>query len=223
VIPPSRSDAVIADDIRETLTWDTRVDPTDVMVSVTDGVVELNGSVRLLSESSLAADDAWRVKGVRQVINRLVISPSADRTDEEIATDVMNTLRYDKRVDLSGITVQVAGGVVGLAGAVRTAVERRAAEEDVWYTPGVVAVANQLDVSFSKVVPDAQICSDVRAAIDRDSRILDATRVGVLVESGVVTLDGFVESGDERQAAETDACFTAGVRAVRNDLIVQPT
>ena len=223
VIPTSRSDAAIANDVRETLTWDTRVDPTEIQVSVADGIVELSGNVRLLAESSLAADDAWRVKGVRQVINQLTVSPSADRTDEEIATDVINTLRYDKRVDLNGIAVQVAGGVVTLSGAVRSAVERRAAEEDSWYTPGVVAVANQLDVSPSKVVPDSQIAGDVRAAIDRDARILDATRVGILVESGTVTLDGYVETGEERQAVEADARFTGGVRAVRNELVVRPS
>jgi len=220
VIPTTRSDEAIANDVRETLTWDTRVDATDIRVAVTDGIAYLTGNVRLLAELNLATDDAWRVKGVRQVINQLAVSPCAERADDEIATDIVNTLRYDKRVDLSGIAVQVGGGVVTLAGAVGTPLERRAAEEDAWYTPGVVAVVDQLDVTPTKTVSDEQILADVRAAIDRDARILDATRIGVTVDAGVVTIRGGVESPEERQAIEEDARFTAGVRSVKNELTV---
>ncbi|HEX5414054.1 MAG TPA: BON domain-containing protein [Chloroflexota bacterium] len=220
MIPTTRSDDAIANDVRETLTWDTRVDATEIRVGVHDGIVYLSGNVRLLAERNLAADDAWRVKGVRQVIDQLAVSPVAARSDQEIATDVVTTLRYDKRVDLNGVAVQVAGGVVTLAGAVGTPLERRAAEEDAWYTPGVVAVVDQLEVTPTKTVSDAQILTDVRAAIDRDARILDATRVSVTVNAGEVTVRGHVESPEERQAIQEDACFTAGVRAITNDLSV---
>lgn len=220
MIPTTRSDEAIANDVRETLTWDTRVDVSEVRVAVDDGLVYLTGNVRLLAERNLAADDAWRVKGVRQVINQLTVSPTAARADDEIATDIVTALRYDKRVDLNGIAVQVASGVVTLAGAVGTPLGRRAAEEDTWYTPGVVAVVNQLEVTPTKTVPDAQILNEVRAAIDRDARILDATRVGVSVDQGVVTVSGSVESPEERQAIEEDARFAGGVRSVQNDLTV---
>lgn len=214
-----RSDTAIADDIRDTLTWDSRINPEGIQVTVHDGIAFLSGSVRLLAERSIASADAWRVKGVQQVIDQLAVSPTADRTDAEIATDLLNTLTHDRRIDLNHLVVQVAGGVVTLAGAVTHPLERQAAEEAAWYTPGVVAVVNQLSVNPARARPDDAIHQDVRAALDRDARIQDATRIALSVQDGVVTLLGVVGELPERHAAEEDARFTGGVRRVINQLI----
>lgn len=218
-----RSDTAIADDIRDTLTWDSRINPEGIQVSVHDGIAFLSGSVRLLAERSIASADAWRVKGVQQVIDQLAVSPTADRTDAEIATDLLNTLTHDRRIDLNHLVVQVAGGVVTLAGAVTHPLERQAAEEAAWYTPGVVAVVNQLSVNPARARPDDAIHQDVRAALDRDARIQDATRIALSVQDGVVTLLGVVGGLPERHAAEEDARFTGGVRRVINQLVRAPT
>ena len=218
----ARSDEVIAADVRDTLRWDTRIQPSNVQVGVLDGVVTLTGNVRLLAERNIAAADAWRVKGVRQVINDIAVSPMADRTDADIAADVENALKYDNRVDVGDVVVQVAGGVVNLSGVVGSSDERQAAEEDAWYTPGVVAVENRIDVSASRRRPDGEILAGVREALTRDARITDATRISVAVDRGQVTLRGGVDRADERQAAEEDAWFTAGVAAVTNLLVISP-
>ncbi len=217
-----RSDEVIAADVRDTLNWDTRIQAGNIQVEVLDGIVTLSGNVRLLAERSIAAADAWRVKGVRQVINDIAVSPAADRTDADIAADVENALRYDNRVDSSDVVVQVAGGVVTLSGVVGSSDERHAAEEDAWYTPGVVAVEDRIDVSPSKQRPDEEILAAVRNALTRDARITDATRISVAVDRGKVTLRGGVDRAVERQAAEEDAWFTAGVVAVTNLLVISP-
>lgn len=217
-----RTDAQIADDVRDTLKWDTRLQDGNVQVEVLDGIVTLTGNVRLLAETSIAADDAWRVKGVRQVINNVAVSPVAERSDSDIAADVVNALKYDNRVDLKSIVVQVAGGVVGLTGTAGSTIEQRAAEEDAWYTPGVVAVSNQINVSAAKQRPDDEILMGVREALARDARIIDATRISVAVDHGKVTLTGGVDRTDEWRVAEEDAWFTAGVTSVINHLTVSP-
>lgn len=218
----ARSDDVIASDVRDTLRWDSRIQPSNVQVEVLDGIVTLTGNVRLLAERNVAAGDAWRIKGVRQVINDIAVSPMADRTDADIAADVENALGFDNRVDVGDVVVQVAGGVVNLSGVVGSSDERQAAEEDAWYTPGVVAVENRIDVSPSKRRPDGEILAGVRAALTRDARITDATRISVAVDHGRVTLRGGVDRAEERQAAEEDAWFTAGVGAVTNLLVISP-
>ena len=215
-----RSDTQIAADVRDTLKWDTRLQDGNVQVEVLDGIVILTGNVRLIAESSIAADDAWRVKGVRQVINNVAVSPTAERSDSDIAADVVNALKYDSRVDLKSIVVLVAGGVVTLTGTAGSTIERRAAEEDAWYTPGIVAVSNQINVSAGKQRPDEEILVGAREALTRDARIVDATRISVAVDHGKVTLTGGVDRPDERRAAEEDAWFTAGVIAVINHLTV---
>jgi len=217
-----RSDEQIATDVRDTLKWDTRLQDGNIHVDVFDGIVTLTGNVRLLAESSIAADDAWRVKGVRQVINNIAVSPSAERSDADIAADVVNALKYDNRVDLKSIVVQVAGGVVTLTGTAGSTIERRAADEDAWYTPGVIAVSNQIEVSPTKQRPDGEILTSVREALTRDARIVDATRISVSVDHGKVTLTGGVDRPDERRAAEEDAWFTAGVSSVTNNLTISP-
>lgn len=218
---PRRDDAIAAD-VRDALTWDTRIHDGNVHVEVLDGVVTLTGNVRLLAERNIAASDAWRVKGVRQVVDNLAVSPIAERTDADIAADVVNALKYDNRVDFSGIVVHVAGGVVALSGTATSSMERLAAEEDAWYTPGVVEVDNSIDVTPSRRRPDAEILAGVREALTRDARIADATRISVSVYQGNVVLRGGVDRPEERKAAEDDAWFTAGVVAVSNHLVVSP-
>lgn len=217
-----RSDDAIAADVRDTLKWDTRIEADNIHVEVLDGVATLTGNVRLLAERSIAASDAWRVKGVRQVIDDIAVSPAADRTDADIAADVENALKYDNRVDLNSIVVRVAGGVVTLSGVVGSSTERRAAEEDAWYTPGVIAVDDEIEVSSSKQRPAPEILAGVREALSRDARITDATRISVSVDRGQVTLTGGVDRPGERQAAEEDAWFTAGVSSVLNHVVVSP-
>ena len=217
-----RSDDAIAADVREALRWDTRIEAGNIHAEVLDGIVTLTGNVRLLAERNVAAADAWRVKGVRQVIDDIAVSPAAQRTDSDIAADVENALKFDNRVDLKSIVIHVAGGAVTLSGVVGSSVERHAAKEDAWYTPGVISVVDQIEVSPAKKRPDSEVLAGVREALSRDARITDATRISVSVDQGRVTLSGGVDRPEERQAAQEDAWFTAGVTSVTNHLVVSP-
>ncbi|MBI2942461.1 MAG: BON domain-containing protein [Chloroflexi bacterium] len=213
-------DEQIAAYVRDTLAWDTRLDATHVEVTVDDGKVTLTGLVRQASEKLAASEDAWRIKGVRAVHNRIAVSPLSARTEADISADVVNALRGDPRVDDKGIVVSVAGGVVTLSGVVASQSERRAAIDDAWHTVGVVDVVDQLAVSPQRRRPDTEIAADVRAALSRDARITDATRISARVHNGVVRLYGGVDRPAERQAAEEDARFTAGVVEVLNELAI---
>jgi len=217
-----REDAEIAGDVREVLDWDRRLDATNIGVNVVDGVVTLSGTVATLGEKRIAIEDAWRVKGVRAVRDDLVVHPLAMRTDGDIAADVVNALRFDHRVDERHIRVHVADAIVTLTGDVGSIAEKRAAEEDAWYTAGVADVINELVVAPLPMRPDEDIEADVRAAITRDTRISDPTRISVDSVEGTVYLRGGVENAAERAAADDDAWFTAGVLDVVNELVIAP-
>lgn len=217
-----RSDEEILRDISDTLAWDVRVDDSNITIDVTDGVATLSGTVRTFSEKTVAVEDAWKIKGVRSVVDRITVSPEALRLDADIATDVVNALRSDSRLDARGVAVRVAGGVVELSGAVATLAEKEAAEEDAWFTAGVIDVANYIEVSPLKVRSDAEIEDDIRTAIARDARIGDPTRIGVSSRAGRVILHGQVETLEEKRAAEEDARFTAGVIDVRSEIKIGP-
>lgn len=218
----NRTDEQIANDVRDTLAWDIRIDDSNIGISVSDGVVTLSGTVGTFSEKVVASEDAWKIKGVRKVIDNLAVRPIGLRTDSDIVADIINALKWDNRVDAKGIVVNVSGGVVELSGMAGSLSEKRAAEEDAWFTAGVVDVVNNISVAPERVRPDAEIVQDVRAALARDVRITDASRISVESISGKVYLRGAVESAQERAAAEEDARFTAGVVDVVNELAVVP-
>jgi BON domain len=73
------------------------------------------------------------------------------------------------------------------------------------------------------------ILDQVEALIQRDileefawNPEVEVSRVGVSVVDGIATLTGMVESYPRKQAAERAALRIQGVRAVANDLIVEP-
>ena len=210
----------IAADVREALRHDPRLRREGIRVRVRDGVVTLSGTVARYLDKMLAAEDAWRVKGVREVRNHIQVQPDVLRPAEEIASDVAEALARDERVDERTIVVEVAEGVVRLSGSVSSQEERQAAEDDVWQVEGVVDVSNELTVSPDRRRPDEEIEADVRAALDEDASLSDPTQIRVRSVAGTVRLEGTVPSARERQAAEKDAWYTAGVVYVENMLRV---
>lgn len=69
---------------------------------------------------------------------------------------------------------------------------------------------------------DLELQKDVNAALEFEPGV-DATHVGVTVDSGVVALRGEVATYQERLTAERTARHVHGVRAVANELEVKPT
>src|SRR5512133_2544187 len=68
---------------------------------------------------------------------------------------------------------------------------------------------------------DAEVQQHVEDALDWADPAVDASRIGVTVDAGVVTLRGGVESGSERVTAERVALFVRGVKRVINDIAVR--
>ncbi len=216
-----RSDDEILQDIRNTLAWDVRIDDDQLSVEVKDGEVMLSGTVNTYSEKAVALEDVWKIKGVKNLTERIEVSPKTPRLDADIATDLYNVLKSDNRLDASTLTIKVAGSIVELSGTAASLTEKAAAEEDAWFTKGVVDVANYIEVSPTKARSDGEIVDDVRTAIVRDGRISDSTLIGVASSTGRVILSGTLQTPEERRAAEEDARFTAGVVDVRNEIALQ--
>ncbi len=75
------------------------------------------------------------------------------RTDEQVADDVRNRLIWDSWVDADQVDIQVRDAIVTLTGEVDSNVEKRAAGDDAWDTPGVVDVINNLRVRQREAQP----------------------------------------------------------------------
>lgn len=64
---------------------------------------------------------------------------------------------------------------------------------------------------------DREIQHQVLHHLDQETRV-EATGIGIIIEDGIVTLCGHVESDEEKSLAERKARQIYGVRAVANDL-----
>jgi osmotically-inducible protein OsmY len=69
------------------------------------------------------------------------------RSDAEVRDDIKNRMLYDPWVDSTLVDVTVHRGVVTLTGTVSSLIEKRAAGDDAWDTPGVIDVHNDLVVA----------------------------------------------------------------------------
>ena len=74
--------------------------------------------------------------------------------------------------------------------------------------------------STGEYVDDTVITTKVKAALLAD-RDVKSFAISVETDRDVVTLNGIVDTEAQRQAAGNDAAGVAGVRGVRNDLIVK--
>lgn len=149
--PADRTDDQISQTVRDALTQESSVDERRVRVSVENGIVHLAGEVETLTHLRLVCVLPWWVRGVRGVVceleTRQKVTPDLESNDELLAAGIESVLDKDPLVDEVEVKTIVRGGVATLAGTVGGQVEREAAEEDAWATPGVRDVRNEIVVA----------------------------------------------------------------------------
>ncbi|PKO72584.1 MAG: hypothetical protein CVU23_05500 [Betaproteobacteria bacterium HGW-Betaproteobacteria-17] len=119
----------------------------DILASVTDGVVTLDGWVISLSHKRLAGVLAWWVPGCRDVVDALEVLPPEQDTDDEISDALSLVLEIDPLIPRpEQISVHTRNYVVTLEGLVATQAEKDRAEQDAWCLFAVDKVINQLTV-----------------------------------------------------------------------------
>ena len=117
-----------------------------IELSVNDGVVLLDDHVPSLGQKRLAGVLAWWVPGSRDVINGMAVEPHEEDNDEELLDAVRLVLEKDPFVNADQIRVSAKNSVITLEGLVINDVQRRMAENDVWYVFGVDKVIDTLQM-----------------------------------------------------------------------------
>lgn len=135
------------DHLRRSLIQERNIEEEKIVLSATeDGGVVMEGEVHSLVQRRLAEVLAWWIPGVRNVDNRILVNPPETDSNEELRDDLEVIFDKDALVERSQIRALVRDGVVTLRGLVRNEAEKDAAEQDCWFTPGVVDVANELQI-----------------------------------------------------------------------------
>lgn len=112
--------------------------------------VRLYGQAWSLSHRRLAEVLAWWVPGTADVDNRIRVQPAEQDNDDEISDAVRLVLDKDPSLDAEQIRIITRNGEVYLQGTVTSDVNRRMADYDCWYIPGVHKVHNDLQVRPSR-------------------------------------------------------------------------
>lgn len=192
-----RSDSDIKRDVEDELKWDPEImDPTDIAVSVKDGVVTLAGFARRYIDKWEAEWAAKRVQGVVGIANDIEVRlPDADeRPDPEIARDAVASIKLQLPEAWENITVIVRDAWVTLQGHVEWQYQREAAERAVHPIKGVKSISNLIRIE-PKVAP-SEVKRKIEEAFKRSAE-LDARRITIEVVGNEVILRGTVRSWSE--------------------------
>jgi osmotically-inducible protein OsmY len=189
----------------------------DIRVDVHNGAVTLTGTVATHPDSALAEAAALRVPGVNAVAADLTVSRTGPLSDSEIAREASLALSRATELPANLVKATVADSWVTLTGQVETHYQRDVADRAVRHLPGIMGVHS--GVTIRTPASAAELKSAISEALARNAE-LEAARITVTVEHGVVTLEGVVQSWAERQQACATVWSAPGVTDVENRLRV---
>ena len=216
-----KSDKQLQHDVLAELEWEPSIEASQIGVAAADGVITLTGQVGTYLEKTKAEDVSKRVYGVRAVANDIAVKIGGQhaRSDAEIATAALNSLKWDADVDDEKIKITVRDGWVTLEGQATWKYHSDAADRDVRVLTGVRGVTNKIALVSPVRIADVQ--KKIEDAFRR-SADLDARRVEVHATDGRIVLRGNVRSWAERAEAQQAAWAAPGVVNVENNLVVTP-
>ena len=214
-----KTDAQVQHDVLAELNWEPSINAAGIGVEVSDGVVTLAGHVASFAEKWDAERVAQRVAGVQALAVEIEVTlpGSSVRSDSDIARSAVHALEWSTYVPRDAVKVLVEGGHATLSGEVDWEYQRQAAASGVRSLMGVTGISDQIALKPKASVP--AIKADIEAALKRGAK-LDAARVAVHVEGGVVTLSGPVHSWPERYLARNAAWAGHGVCRVIDNMTV---
>lgn len=140
-----KSDADIARAVRHALVWDVFVPDEQIKSTIMNGWVTLEGQVDHAFQREDAKHVVERLNGVSGVTNRLTVKASPVDA-AKIRSSIAGALKRQTEREADRIEIHVDGGVVTLAGTVRSWSEKKAVERTASFAPGVSAVQNKLVV-----------------------------------------------------------------------------
>ena len=144
------------------------------------------------------------------------------KTDTVLKSEVLDELEWEPSINATRIGVAVKEGVVTLSGEVASYHEKVEAERAALRVEGVKGIASEIEIHLPGTShrSDADIA---RAALDtlRWNSSIPPDRIKVVVKKGWVTLEGDVDWGYQRTAAEDAVRRLTGVMGVSNQVAVK--
>lgn len=206
--------------VQDAIQWEPLLHAAEIGVTAKDGIITLTGTVDNYSKKSEAEDAAKNVAGVKVVIEKIEVKLGDDgkTTDSDIATEIVNALKWSWQVPNDKVKARVENGWVTLEGELTWNYQREAAHNAIANLRGVKGVLNNLMVkSESKDDIEAK---QIEKALERNWSIRGSD-ISVSISGTKVTLTGNVASGYQKSEAEKIAWKAPGVWSVENNLKVE--
>jgi len=196
-----------------------------ITASVDDGIVTLQGSVKVLIDKLDAQKKAGKVEHVAGVRNQVEVSSTA--SDEQLQKQLSDKLRYDRvgyGIAFNALALKVDNGVATISGDVRDYPARDSAVAIAATTPGVKEVVDNINV-----LPTSPMDDDIRLGVARavygnstlSKYAMDPQKpIRIVVDNGHVTLYGVVDNPMDKQIAEMQAKSVPNVFSVDDKLVV---
>jgi osmotically-inducible protein OsmY len=212
------TDVRVRDAVLRQLEWDPEVDASAVGVAAKSGMVTLTGYIDSYAGKLAAERAAKRIRGVRAVANDIEVRLKLERTDADIATDIVRALELRSTVPQS-VQAAVHGGHVSLTGKAFWQYQKRDAEKALRHIRGVRSVVNHITVASGAVERDVR--HRIVEALHRNANV-DARHITVTVSGDQATLTGNVGTWLQRESAERAAADAPGIARVDNRIVVEP-
>jgi osmotically-inducible protein OsmY len=139
-----RTDTEIAHAAVNAIGWHSLIPKDRITVTVTNGWLELHGTVDWQYQRDAAVRAVRNLTGVTGVTNKVAVKSRVKASD--VRAQIEAAFRRSAEVDARRINVAAADGMVILTGNVHSWAERRQAERAAWAAPGVIQVDDRLAI-----------------------------------------------------------------------------
>ena len=214
-----KTNEVLQKDVQDAIKWEPLLNAAEIGVTAKDGVVTLTGTVDTYAKKTQAENAAKNVAGAKAVVEEIEVKSCncEKRSDTEIATEVLNALKWNWEIPNDRIQVKVENGWVTLTGEMDWNFQKEAAKRVTTNLSDVKWVANNITIkseTTSRVEKE-----DVINALNRNWTLEDKN-ILVSVSNNKVTLNGTVHSWYQKDEATRIAWNAPGIVGVDNQLTV---
>ena len=206
--------------IRDRLTWDKSIDDTQIEVSVNNKIVTLKGCVSTYPEKVLAEIETQLVPGIESVVNNIevkFIGFNQMPSDQDVRDAMFCLLDANSEIDSNNVQIFIKKGKVSLGGTVDSFWKKEKIQKMVSQIKGVLSVLNNMSIMPKEKISDEDIAKNLIKSMQNSVRI-DAHKVDVNVEGGVVILSGTLSSMSEYNAVKEVVKLTKGVIDIIDNL-----
>jgi len=214
-----KSNEVLQRDVQDAIKWELSLNAAEIGVIVKDGMVTLTGTVDTYSKKEEAEKATKKVAGVKAVIEEIQVKSCncEKRTDEEIAAEVLNALKWSWRIPNDKIQVKVERGWVTLTGELDWNSQKQAARKAISNISDVKWITNNITIKSETAARVEK--EDIENALKRNWT-LENKNIRVSVADNNVTLTGTVHSLYQKDEASLIAWNAPGIFNVDNQLTV---